>query len=412
MLVGYEVQYQFFHFFAGMHARDHTDTAISNVFGCAAAVVSACVVSYYIKQVHYYYDIRILEPDADHPAKKSCIGNLIYNILAFAVRFENMIGLGRYSDRLRLDLESKLSSSAQSTNSTATNQQPEGIKLEPQEENLILETIVGSQDMNIWSILMPALYQLVPGSMIAKLWFNYIFPPPLIETRAEIYNTEWYYTTYQIDEDANNVFAGLMIISTSLALGLVVGFALVHMMDKCLDVLGGAGLVQDKLKTDEKLLRAKSRRAGMYSAPPAEDDNPDSVAQELRKALLGEIKTVAEADKIFNAIDVDRSNLMDEEEVTYYMLKAGLSQDQIQQLFAAMDKDGNGEVSREEFRRAILDQDNKNLLKPKEDVIVEESPVMDPRPEKEEDDAELASETKASETKGLSQDVNSNEFTS
>lgn len=27
------------------------------------------------------------------------------------------------------------------------------------------------------AVLMPAVYQLVPGSMIAKLWFNTLFPP-------------------------------------------------------------------------------------------------------------------------------------------------------------------------------------------------------------------------------------------
>ena len=33
-------------------------------------------------------------------------------------------------------------------------------------------------DINIWAILMPAVYQLVPGSIIARLWFHSIFPPP------------------------------------------------------------------------------------------------------------------------------------------------------------------------------------------------------------------------------------------
>jgi len=63
--------------------------------------------------------------------------------------------------------------------------------LPTEEENLVLETIVGGQDINIWAILMPAVYQLVPGSIIAKLWFNAIFPPVNVEILAStILNSE------------------------------------------------------------------------------------------------------------------------------------------------------------------------------------------------------------------------------
>lgn len=65
------------------------------------------------------------------------------------------------------------------------------INLPTEEENLVLETIVGGQDINIWAILMPAVYQLVPGSIIAKLWFNAIFPPVNVEILAStILNSE------------------------------------------------------------------------------------------------------------------------------------------------------------------------------------------------------------------------------
>ena len=65
------------------------------------------------------------------------------------------------------------------------------INLPTEDENLVLETIVGGQDINIWAILMPAVYQLVPGSIIAKLWFNAIFPPINVEIVAStILNSE------------------------------------------------------------------------------------------------------------------------------------------------------------------------------------------------------------------------------
>jgi len=352
MLVGYEVQYQFFNYFVQLHERDNLDTATSNVFGSAGAVVSACAVSYYVNQLRYYFDGRILREQPDD----SCLGTFIYKFMACGVYLGHVTRLGRRSDRDKLDLEKKLS--------RARREQQE-IKLEPAEQNLILETIVGCQDMNIWSILMPALYQLVPGSLIAKLWFNYIFPPPLIETTQLIEGTNFTYTTFEIDEAANSVFAGLMVVSTSLALGLLIGFALVQFTETMFEPFGFS---RDKLKDDEQLARAKSRRHGMYSAPANKEDDPQSVAAEFRRALLHGVSTEAEADAIFNVIDVDLSNSIDQDEVTEYMLQAGLTTDQVQKLFASMDEDRNGEVSREEFRRAVLDKSNASLLQPHEEL--------------------------------------------
>ena len=73
------------------------------------------------------------------------------------------------------------------------------------------------------ALLMPAAYMLVPGSMIAKMWFNIIFPP--IEfSIVEVNSTITDYPKQQFD----NVFSNLMVISTSLALGLILGFAVVQ----------------------------------------------------------------------------------------------------------------------------------------------------------------------------------------
>ena len=61
---------------------------------------------------------------------------------------------------------------------------------------------------------MPAVYQLVPGSMIAKLWFNSIFPPPVVETDIMINGTNKTVTIYAVDE-ANNIFSNLMVRCTA-----------------------------------------------------------------------------------------------------------------------------------------------------------------------------------------------------
>merc|ERR1719261_1017455 len=47
-----------------------------------------------------------------------------------------------------------------------------------QEDKAILAACeVESQEINVWSFLMPAVYQLVPGSKIANFWYGIIFPP-------------------------------------------------------------------------------------------------------------------------------------------------------------------------------------------------------------------------------------------
>ena len=42
------------------------------------------------------------------------------------------------------------------------------------EEDALVEALVQAEPLNIWSLLMPAIYQLVPGSLIAKLLFSWI----------------------------------------------------------------------------------------------------------------------------------------------------------------------------------------------------------------------------------------------
>lgn len=159
------------------------------------------------------------------------------------------------------------------------------------------------------------------------------------------------------------MFAGLMIVSTSLALGLIIGFTVVSVFEM---LFGSCSCLQDKLKTEAQKNRAKGRRAGMYTAPPNKDDDPDSIAKEFNNAISHGVDTPEQADALFNAIDIDQSDMIDEGEATDYMLKAGLSIDQILQLFAAMDHDSNGEVSRDEFRRAVLDAKNQSLLIPRD----------------------------------------------
>lgn len=366
MLVGYEVQHRTQNFFFGIQQEDTLDTAISNVFGCAAAVISACIVSYWLRKFQYMYDIRILNPD--HPDAEKRLGKTIRQYMHFLVKIESLLGLTHPNDEGRLEMEKKIKEEWE-----LKKESQRDILLNEKEHNILLDTIIGTQDMNIWSIMMPALYQLVPGSMIARLWFGYIFPPTLKANVLQIPETNNTVTYYNMGEENNNVFGGLMVVSTSLALGLMIGFALVEIFD---EIVAAFGCCKDNHVTESKLRRAKGRRTGMYSSPVENDNDLASVSADFKKAILSGFKTEEQADDIFHALDVDRSNTLDEEEVAFYMLAAGLSQKQIRGLFDKMDKDQDGEVSREEFRKVVMDAKNEALLTPADKKAVQESPLL------------------------------------
>jgi hypothetical protein len=120
----------------------------------------------------------------------------------------------------------------------------ETITFEEAEHDILLETVVSSQDTDMWSVLMPAVYMLVPGSMIAKLWFEAIFPTNekilcTEETEAGLNGTSTR-VCMQHGNGITNVFGNLMTISTSLALGLLVGLCATRILWKlcaCLKIL-------------------------------------------------------------------------------------------------------------------------------------------------------------------------------
>ena len=158
-----------------------------------------------------------------------------------------------------------------------------------------METVIGAQDLSIWAQLMPAVYQLVPGSMIAKLWFNSIFPPPLDLSKLDENDPKIY--------NDNDVFSNLMVISTSLALGLVLGFVAVRIGARfffwlccccgpsCSDEILNADDADDDLSDEEHALAAQRRQTavetrdrydGMFIG--AAEDPKDGSARGLRDA--------------------------------------------------------------------------------------------------------------------------------
>eukprot|EP00937_MAST-01D_sp_MAST-1D-sp2_P002305 g2305.t1 len=203
-LAAYEVQYQTHK--ALYKQADNMDYAASNMAGAAAAVVCACVLSWLVEfGIRRPYYARILHRKT-HGRDSSRFDACMYRAMTCCVRFGDCLGLGRKSEVMKLKVEKKIEVAAD----PARPDVPAPIVLDQDEENVLVEAIVGAAPHNIWSVLMPAVYQLVPGSMIAKMWFQILLPPA---------------------EGEASVFSNLMVISASLAVGLIVGFAAVRLGD-------------------------------------------------------------------------------------------------------------------------------------------------------------------------------------
>ena len=209
-LAAYEAQYQVFRHFAKNHARDNMDSATANVAGAVASVVTACLLSYVVDNGFRrpYYN-RMMGAGAAETAFDRFAANLVTSF----TRIFHVCGLGRQTELRKLQLAEKLRDRVNDVLDPATSTTE--VVFEEGEESALVEAIVGAQDLSVWATLMPAVYQLVPGSMIAKLWFSIIYPPELMVEEG----------SYVLQ---NNVFSDLMVTATSLALGLILGFVVVR----------------------------------------------------------------------------------------------------------------------------------------------------------------------------------------
>jgi len=211
-VVAYEVQFRLQQYWEDSHSESQSniDSAASNLVGAAAAVVAAVLLYGFINLLRRPYYARLLQR-----GKRNKFDNCCYCITRACVKAGYVFHLLRQSEAVKVRMERELMQRREQTE--------EEIVLEENEESALIETFVDAQSPNIWAILMPAVYMLVPGSMIAKLWFNSIFPPPL--QRSQVNGTTLYFS----DAVQDNVFANLMVISTSLALGLICGFVIVKL---------------------------------------------------------------------------------------------------------------------------------------------------------------------------------------
>jgi len=335
-LIAYEVQYLVVNGIGEYFTLDHLDTAASNIAGAAAGVVSACALSWLISKCRVFYSARLLQKEENHTR----MGTVIYKFMRYSVKAWSCLGVGRQSDILKHDMEEKIKVQKKELNDP--HHPRDRINLPEEEENLVLETIVSSQDINIWAILMPAVYQLVPGSIIARMWFNSIFPPLPFGLQAEkVLNSEAsYWQNCQVmdndeiqcentipkekllnvpQDSQESVFSNLMgkknlirvialclysiyythlpsftVISTSLSLGLIFGFAICQIYT----FFVGKLTEYCKVETDEQIALRKRRQdlmEGMYTQATSPADDPSFHEPSEREEEVIEVSSGGDA---------------------------------------------------------------------------------------------------------------------
>ena len=92
--------------------------------------------------------------------------------------------------------------------------------------------------------------------MIARLWFSSIFPPPI----------------ESIEDIPEDVFSNLMVISCSLALGLIVGFTFVQLYERVFSVFA---FWESEGKKEERM-EQRAKLQGMYTLANDKSDDPDN----------------------------------------------------------------------------------------------------------------------------------------
>jgi hypothetical protein len=196
---------------------DFLDTAAANVAGAMAALISASIVRGFVDHVGDIYITKLLKtdpPDSFH-------ANFLYRCRVFRITFCYWLGLGRKSDIEQLGLKSKLQQKRKELNDP--NHPRHVITLSRDSEHALIEAVVESQGINLWALLMPAVYQLVPGRLMAQFWYNVIFPPPLsYDEQVDQVTGAVFIDKYESPQEIETTY-GLWVVSLSLALGLILG---------------------------------------------------------------------------------------------------------------------------------------------------------------------------------------------
>lgn len=169
-VIAYEVQFRLQIFWEDADApfQSNIDSAASNLFGATAAVIAAVALYGFINFLRQPYYNRILQREKAGADK---CHDCLFGFTRCSLILGSALGLVRKSDRAKLKMSEKLQRERSINDADlGPASARDRLHLTRKEEEALIEAIVDAENPNIWAILMPAVYMLVPGSMIAKLW--------------------------------------------------------------------------------------------------------------------------------------------------------------------------------------------------------------------------------------------------
>jgi len=256
-VVGYEVQYRVANAITERHLYDNIDTVISNVAGAAAAVFAASLLCLLLDYVRNSTTTANLQNNEEE--KISLFGKFLKSFYNCFLHLGSRLGITRGLPREVARVREKLKNLSDTQ------------VLSVGEEAILIAGIVESQEFNVWSFLMPAVYQLVPGSQIAMFWYNAIFPP--VQPKAD---TEY----------------GLWIVSVSLALGLILGLALARVVGFAFFTITALCLRKEKPKDEIDEIISKNKREYLRKgvSRASVDDDPDDIQWQTEFGAIWENK--------------------------------------------------------------------------------------------------------------------------
>ena len=149
----YESQFQVKTFYNARHLNDNLDVSLSNIVGAAVAVISACLVSAFVNRLKYLHYVSLLN---DNHAK---CGTFADSLREKYIRIAASLGVANKTNVDRLLLEKRVKKEIAEKKDPNHSRQDVTFKVE--EETLMVENLITSQDLNLWAFLTPSLYQLV-----------------------------------------------------------------------------------------------------------------------------------------------------------------------------------------------------------------------------------------------------------
>lgn len=211
---------------ASNHEYDGMNRVFGDVTGAMASVVTACCVALTVDYIRCQSRVGV-------SSEGSAFSKSMHYVYKYLVQIGTCLGLGRGLTGRAAEAREALEGEAK-----ALNKRPSEIVLSPEHESTLVEDAVEAQEYNFWSLLMPAVYQLVPGSQLAMYWYNIIFPPQPFEDPISTFLNQ----TEDFDEVfdskatrpprsevvADSAAYALWLTSLSLALGLILGLAVVR----------------------------------------------------------------------------------------------------------------------------------------------------------------------------------------